>query len=36
MKTHIKCRRQWLWFTGLWLAGLGAALLLASVAKWLL
>jgi hypothetical protein len=35
MKAFTDKQRQWLWFAGLWCAGLGLTALLALVMRWL-
>jgi hypothetical protein len=36
MKLLTKKQNQWLWFIGLWFAGLAVAFMLASVIRWMM
>jgi phage shock protein PspC (stress-responsive transcriptional regulator) len=36
MKTSTERRRQWLWFVGLWCAGLAATAILAYLTRWMI
>ena len=36
MKACTDKKRQWLWFAALWCSGIGAALLLSYIVRWIM